>query len=200
VLIRNVVATKVTANVEFDEGRVRLSVLRGEVMNGKHRGEWQADFTTKPPTYAGTGTLENVSLGHIAAAMKDPWITGTASGKYQIRMTGATSVELLSSAEGSVQVNMRDGALPHIVLGDDPLKVRRFTAELALHDGEISVRDGALISPTATYAVGGKASLKGNLDFLVVPEGSPGFSVNGTLVEPRVAVAHHPETRAALKP
>jgi len=200
VLIRNVAATKVTANVEFNEGRVRLSGLRGEVMNGKHRGEWQADFTTKPPTYAGTGTLENVSLGHIAAAMKDPWITGTASGKYQVRMTGGTSVELLSSAEGSVQINMRDGALPHIVLGDDPLKVRRFTAELALRDGEVSIRDGALISPTATYAVSGKASLKGKLDLLVLPEGSSGFSVNGTLVEPRVAVAHHPETRAALKP
>jgi hypothetical protein len=200
VLIRNLAATKVTANVEFDEGRVRLSDLRGEVMNGKHRGEWQADFKAKPPLYSGTGTLEGVSLGNIAATMKDPWISGTASAKYQIRMAGVASAELLSSSDGSVRVNMRDGALPHIVLGDVPLKVRRFTAVLVVHDGEVSIREGALSSPAATYAVSGKASLKGKLDFMMVPEGSPGFSVSGTLVEPRVAVAHHPETRAALKP
>jgi hypothetical protein len=200
VLIRNLAATKVSANVEFDEGRVRLSDLRGEVMNGKHRGEWQADFKAKPPLYSGTGTLEGVSLGNIAATMKDPWISGTASAKYQIRMAGVASAELLSSSDGSVRVNMRDGALPHIVLGDVPLKVRRFTAVLVVHDGEVSIREGALSSPAATYAVSGKASLKGKLDFMMVPEGSPGFSVSGTLVEPRVAVAHHPETRAALKP
>ena len=200
VLIRNLAATKVTANLELDQGRVRLSDLRGELMNGKHRGEWQADFKAKPPLYSGTGTLEGVSLGNIAAAMRDPWISGTASAKYQIRMAGVASAELLSSADGSVRVNIRDGALPHIVLGDVPLKVRRFTAVLVVHDAEVSIRDGALSSPAATYAVSGKASLKGKLDFMMVPEGSPGFSVNGTLVEPRVAVAPHSETRAALKP
>jgi hypothetical protein len=200
VLIRNVPATKVTVNVELDRGRVRLSDLRGELMNGKHRGEWQADFTAKPPTYAGTGTLEGVSLGHVAAAMKDPWVSGTGSAKYQIRMAGETLAELLASADGKVQFQMRDGAFPHVVLGDDGLKVRRFTAILALHDGEVAIRDGALNSPVATYTVSGKASLKGKLDFMMVPEGSAGFSVNGTLVDPRVAVAHHPETRAALKP
>jgi len=200
VLIRNLAATKVTANVELDQGQMRLSDLRGEVMNGKHRGEWQADFKAKPPAYSGSGTVEGVSLGNIAAAMRDPWISGTASAKYQIRMAGVASAELLSSADGSLRVNMRDGALPHIVLGDVPLKVRRFTAVLVVHDGEVSIRDGALSSPAATYTVSGKASLKGKLDFMMVPEGSPGFSVNGTLVEPRVAVAPHPETRAALKP
>ena len=200
VLIRNLAATKVTASVELDQGHMRLSDVRAQVMNGKHRGNWQADFTAKPPTYAGNGTLEGVSLDHIATAMKDPWISGTASAKYQIRMAGVASAELLASADGSVRINMRDGSLPHIVLGDDPLKVRRFTAVLVLHDGEVSIRDGALSSPAATYAVSGKASFKGKLDFMLAPEGSSGFSVNGTLAEPRVAVAPHPETRAALKP
>ena len=132
--------------------------------------------------------------------MRDPWISGTTSAKYQIKMAGFSSSELIGSASGSVWFNMRDGALPRIALGGDPLKIRRFTGLLTLNDGEVLIRDGTLNSPAANFVVSGKASLKGKLDFKLVPEGSPGFSVTGTLAEPRVAVAHHPDTRAALKP
>jgi AsmA-like C-terminal region/AsmA family len=200
VLIRNLAATRVAANVELDQGQLRLSNLRGEVMNGKHRGEWQADFRAKPPAYSGTGTLEGVSLGQLAAAMGDPWISGTTSAKYQVSMAGLSLGELAGSASGSLQINMRDGALPHITLAGDPLKVKRFTALLALQDGEIALRDGVLNSPAASFTVNGTASLKGKLDFKLVPEGSPGFSISGPLLEPSVTVAHSPETRAALKP
>jgi hypothetical protein len=200
VVIRNLVGTRVTANVELDEGQLRVSDLRGEVIGGKHHGEWRADFTAKPPTYSGAGTLESVSLGQVAEAMHDPWISGTVSAKYKIDMTGLASGELAGSAKGSVQFNMRDGSLPHIALASGPLRVRRFTGLLALHDGQVEIQEGVLDSPSASFAVTGKASLSRKLDFKLAQEGSAPWSVTGTLAEPRVALANRAETRAALKP
>ena len=56
-LIRNLVATRVAAAVELEHGKLKISDLRAEFMGGKHRGEWQADFTLRPPVYIGSGTL-----------------------------------------------------------------------------------------------------------------------------------------------
>lgn len=169
-------------------------------MGGKHVGEWHADFTLKPPQYSGAGTFERIALGQLAESMHDGWISGTASAKYKIEIAGRSTSELVQSANGTVEFNMHDGALPHIALVSGPLKVRRFTGTLAIHDGEVEMREAALDSPPATFAVSGRASLSRKLDFKLVQEGSQGFNITGTIAEPRVVSLPHPETRAALKP
>jgi hypothetical protein len=199
VVIRNLVANRVAAQLDLDRGQLRTVDLRAEVLGGKHRGEWRADFTVKPPSYSGTGTLENASLSQLSEAMHDNWITGTANAKYQIDLTGYSSAELLSTVQGNLRFDMRDGALPHILLATAPLRVRHFTGLLAIRQGAVELEQATLESPTASYAVSGKASMSRKLDFKLVPEGSPGVSVTGTLSEPRVSPVHRPETQAALK-
>jgi uncharacterized protein involved in outer membrane biogenesis len=199
-VIRNVVGMHFTAKVELEEGKLHLSQVRGDMMGGKHHGDWRASFVTRPVTYSGIGTFEGLSLGQVADTMHDEWIRGTASARYMIEMSGLTSAELANSAHGSVQFHLRDGALPHIVLAGSPLRMRRFAGSLKFGDGQVEMREATLESSNATFDVSGTATLSRNLNFKLVQEGSPALNVTGTLSEPQIAPAPAGETQVALKP
>jgi AsmA family/AsmA-like C-terminal region len=198
-VIRNLHADRVTAKLDLDRGQVRLSDLRADVLGGKHRGEWRADFTVKPPLYSGSGTLDSVALTHLADVMHENWIAGTASAKYQIELAGFSAADLMNSAQGEFRFTMRDGLFPRVLVSAAPLQVRRFTGTVALRKGEIELQQASLESSAATYTVTGKVSSSKKLDFKLVPEGSAGLTVTGPLSDPRVTAIRRPETQAALK-
>jgi hypothetical protein len=171
-------------------------------MGGRHLGEWRADFTTKSPEYSGSGTLEQVSLGQLADLMQDSWITGTAGATYDLTLSGLSLPELLSSANASLQVDARDGSLPHVALatGNGPLHIHRFAGHLLLSEGKFKIQEGKLETPASIFQVSGTASLDRILDLKFAREGAPGLSITGTLAEPHVAPVLPSETQAALKP
>jgi uncharacterized protein involved in outer membrane biogenesis len=202
VLIHNLVASRASAEVELEQGRLRLSNLRGDVLGGRHTGDWMADFTVNPSAYSGSGTLEKVSLGQLAEAMHDGWITGIASAEYRASTHGWTKAELLSNADARFQVEGRDGSLPHLTLAGEnaPLRANRFVGRLLLRDGRFEIEQGKLQTPGGIYQLSGTASLNRVLDIKLSREGTHGFVVTGTLTEPHVAISTAPETQAALKP
>jgi hypothetical protein len=202
VLIHKLAATRVSANVELRDGRLVLADLRGDLMGGKHLGEWKADFNAKPPEYRGSGTLERVSLGQLAEFMRDGWITGSATATYHATLSGLSLPELLSSASASLQADAHDGSLPHVTLaaGNGPLYMRRFVGHLLLSEGKFKVEEGKLETAGSIYQVSGTASLDRILDLKLARDGAPGFTVTGTLTEPHVSVSLPPEMQAALKP
>lgn len=211
-LIHDLVADHVSTALELDSGRLRISDLRADFLGGKHHGDWRADFTAKPPHYAGSGTLTGVSMGQLADAMHDGWVAGTASGTYQLAASGLAASEFWSSAEGTLQFDLHDGMLPHISLANDagPLQVDRFTGQMRLREGEIDIKDSKLTSRGAAYGVSGTVSFGRDLDLDLTREpeprldlrllASPSYKINGTLEEPQVAPVMTPETRAQLKP
>ena len=199
VVIRNLHAERVSAKAELDRGQLRLWDLRADVFGGKHRGEWRLDFTAKPPIYSGSGTIDSAALNQVAETMNEPWITGTASARYQIELAGFSTAELIDSAKGDLHFNMRDGIFPHVLVSSAPLQVRRFNGTITIRKGEIEMEQAALESSTTSYSVTGKASAKRKLDFKLVPEGSAGLTVTGTLAEPRVTTIRRGETQTALK-
>jgi AsmA-like C-terminal region/AsmA family len=202
VVIHNLAANRVSADVELDQGRLQLSNLRGDLLGGRHTGEWQVDFTVNPPKYHGDGALEKVALGQIAEAMHDAWITGTANVEYRANTVGWTKAELLSHADVGFQIEARDGSLPHLTLAGDssPLRVNRFVGRLLLRDGKFEINPGKLQTPGGIYQLSGTASLARVLDFRLAREGARGFNITGTVNQPRVAISTTPETQAALKP
>jgi AsmA-like C-terminal region len=202
VLLHSVLATRVSADVDLEQGLLHLTNLQGEVLGGKHRGEWTADFTASPPTYAGNGILENVALEHVADAMHDAWITGIASAQYRANTAGWTRAELLAGAAATLQVDARDGSLPHLMLAGEsaPLRMGRLVGRLSLHDGKIEIEGGKLQTPVNIYQLSGTASLDRTLDVKLAREGSRGFNITGTLTQPHVVINTSPETQAALKP
>jgi AsmA family/AsmA-like C-terminal region len=202
VLIHNLVANRVTADVELDQGLLRVSNLRGDILGGQHSGDWTADFTVNPPAYSGTGTLEKVALGQLAEAMHDNWITGSGTGAYVASTQGWSKAELLANADASLQVETRDGFLPHLVLAGEtsPLRLNRFAGRLLLRDGKFEIAQGKLQTPVSIYHLSGTASFSRILDIKVTRDGAHGFNITGTLTQPRVNIVPTSETQAALKP
>ena len=200
VLIHKLAASKVSANVELNAGRLRLSDLHAGILGGNHLGEWKADFATKPPQYTLSGTLGQVALTQLADAMNDGWISGSATATYHASASGLTASELLASATGTLQVQARDGVLPHIVLTEGPLAMRRLAARLVLREGKFEIEDGKLETSDGSYQVSGTVSLDRMVNLKLVREGAPGFNITGSLTAPHVSQAANPETRAALKP
>ena len=202
VVVRRLIGNRVSANVELNKGNLRLSDLRGDVLGGKHVGEWEADFTAKPPEYSGSGTLERIALDQLSESMDDDWITGSATATYRVKTSGLDASELFASATSTLKVDARDGLLRHVALteGTGPLQMHRLSIHLALHDGRFQIDDGKLETLAGSYQVSGTASLTRILNLKLTHEGTPGFSITGTLTEPHVSPILTPETQAALKP
>jgi hypothetical protein len=202
-VLRGVSASRLSANVSLNAGRLEVSSLDAELLGGIYRGKWQADFGGKPAVCSGSGNLTGVSLGSVSRLMKDDWVEGTAGASYEIR--GPCAADFWQSSEGALQVTVADGSLPHVLFGEnaETLKVRKFTAKARLHGGSIEVSDGKLDSPEGTYEVNGTATLQREIDFKIarVPAGAGinAYTITGTLAEPRVAPVNGTE-QARLKP
>jgi len=199
-VVRRLTATHVSADARLQDGLLQLINLRGEVLGGKHLGDWKADFTRKPPQYSGSGTFERVSLGQLSSIMNDAWVTGSASGSYRAMLSGSSTAELASSASGALQVEVRDGMLPHIALAgaNGPLEMGRLSLRLALANGKFVIENGELQTPLADYRVAGAALLDRSLSLKLSQEGKQSINITGTLGHPLVSTGG--ETQASLKP
>jgi AsmA protein len=182
-------ATHVSADVILEDGKLQISGINGDLMGGQVRGDWSIDFGEKPARCKGAGNIAGLSLSALAQTMKDPWIEGTADANYEI--AGSCSADFWQSAEGTVRVDMKDGVLAHLLIGDgdEPLRVSHLTGQARLQAGKIEINDTKLISPSATYQVSGTASLDREVD-LKLTRGSSltnvGYTIGGTVAEPHV--------------
>jgi hypothetical protein len=202
--VQSLAATRVSATVSLDTGKLQILELKADFLGGKHRGTWQADFSMQPAVCSGSGSLTGVSLARLADVMKDQGIAGNANTNYEVK--GSCPAEFWTSAEGTLQFDIKDGTLPHLSLGEDaePLKVARLAGQGRLQAGTIEMKDARLDSAAGKFQLSGRASLKGALDLNLAktPNGaSPGgYTITGTLAEPQVIRSSSPETQARLKP
>lgn len=201
-LVHGVAATAVSADVTVDAGKLQIKSMGGEIFAGKHQGKWLADFSVSPSVCKGSGALTGVSLAKVAKQMGDDWIAGTARGSYEV--TGPCTGEFWQSAVGTLQVDVRDGALPHVPLGTDTgVTITRLDGEARLREGKIEIGSAKLDSPSGTYEIRGTASLKRELDLRLTrapAEGAKsGYEISGTLAAPRVSSLSNAE-QARLKP
>jgi len=209
--MQSLAAKRVSAKVSVDSGKLRISELNADVLGGKHRGEWQADFSVKPAVCSGRGSLTAISLTSLAEAMKNGGITGTANASYEVK--GACPAEIgafslssfmasfMTAAEGTVQFEMRDGSWPHVAIGDDAeaLKVTRLAGQARLHAGTIEMKELKLESPAGRFQVSGTAALQGKVALRLTRTHGPGYTIGGTLAEPLVRPLAGAETQARLK-
>jgi hypothetical protein len=201
--VQRLTATRVSAKVSLDRGKLEITELSADFLGGKHQGHWQADFSIKPAVCNGSGSLTGLSLATLADVVKDQGMTGTANASYEVK--GSCPAEFWTSADGTLRFDMEDGSLPHIALGEDmgPLRFMRFAGQARLQGGTIEMKDAKLSSPAGKFELSGTSSLKGDLDFKLANTSSgviaPGYAITGTLAEPRVIQSSSPDTQARLK-
>jgi hypothetical protein len=208
-LIRDVIANRVSASVDLQRGILKISDLRADVLGGKYRGNWQIDFSGGTPAYSGTGTLTSISLAQIADAMHDPWISGTASGSYELKVKAADPSSFWKSLEASLQFDLRDTTLPRVVLntGDAPLRIARWQGRALLRDEKLEIEKSKLISPSATYAISGTASFARDWNLKLTQDNgmqtahasATVYSIGGTISAPIIEAVSAPQTQAQLK-
>ena len=209
--MQSLAASRVSAKVSLDAGKLQVSDLTADFLGGKHVGRWQADFSVKPPICDGSGSLTGVSLARFAEALKDEWIAGTANAKYEVKapcpaeLWTSSPTSFSTSAEGSLLFDARDGALPRVALEEDgtPFRFTRLAGQARLNAGTIEMKDARLDSAEGKYQLTGSASSKGQLDFRLTrnQNGAAGavYAISGTLAEPRVVHSPRSETQARLK-
>ncbi len=195
------VCTHVSADATLDAGKLALANVDAEFLGGKARGEWNADFSTKPPAYSGTGSFDSVSLRETAILMNDPWISGTGSLKYHFKTTGWTLQDLMDSAEVDADFAIENSDFPHVVLTSTsgPLHARTFAGSIALQKGIFSFEDTKLESASGVYRISGTASVTGALNLKMTGESVIGYGLSGTVARTRVSPMRAITAQAALK-
>jgi uncharacterized protein involved in outer membrane biogenesis len=202
VTFRNVSAAQVAADAEVKNGRLQLHDLKADLLGGRQIGDWTMDFGVKPTRYTGKGWLRGIALGQIADAMNDRWVTGRGSATFELEAKGNRAEELLSSLDLTMEVEAQNVFLPRIALTAElgPLRAQHFGGKVMFRAGRMELREGKLKTAGGIYSVSGTASRERKLDIRVLRDGSRGFTVTGSLAEPKVTPATRAETRAALKP
>jgi hypothetical protein len=189
-----------TGDLRLDQGRVSLSGMSGEILEGAISGDWEANFNAKPPEYKGRGNLDGISLGEVSEFKHDGWIDGTGEAQYEFTAAGGNLRSLLESADLSADFSVSDGIFSHVVLTSQwgPLRAHSFSGSVRLHEGELLFHDAKLDTAHGVYTVSGTASMTGDLNLKMAVEGTPGFLISGTVIETRVSA--NPTTAASLKP
>ncbi len=202
IFVHKLPGTHCSTSFNLDRGKLELTNLRGTVFGGTHSGDWTLDFNVRPPSYIGAGSFQHLALSQLASATHDNWISGTATATYHATTSGWNADELFSSATGILQIEARDGFMPHIVSTNftGPLQIRHFEGNLVLGHKEFDFGQARLETNGGTYQVSGTASLDRVLNLNLVRSGSRGLNITGTVSTPIVSVTRSPETEAALKP
>lgn len=185
---KKLVATEIATQVDVDRGKITMTALNAQLLQGSHQGNWLIDVSSPPARYHATGTLHDISLAQVSTLMHDDWIAGTADGKFELEGSGDSFHDLLARSDGKLQFVMRNGSLPHIEIpgSSAPLPVHRFAGELHLKKGSWELSAGRLESHDGIYHVRGIASPSKGFDFVLTRGDEKSWSLTGTLAKPHI--------------
>jgi AsmA family len=197
-VLNRVLASQISALMELDRGKIRLTNLRAQLLQGTHQGNWTIDVSTRPLKYQAAGTLQNISLAHLGALMNDAWVSGTADAKFDGTASGASFADLLAHANGKCQFTMKNGSLIHLDSpgAAPPFPVHRFTGLLQIEKGNWELSAGKLESRDGIYQISGTASSGNGLKFLLTRGNEQSWNVTGTLAKPRLERTNRTQAEA----
>jgi len=198
--LKQVLTTQITTQMELDRGKIRLTNLRAQLLQGTHQGNWTVDVSTQPPTYQAAGTLQNISLAQVGLLLNDARLSGTADAKFDGTGSGNSFADLLDHGSGKFQFIMKNGSLMHIDATGSakPFTVHRFTGDLRLEKGNWELSAGKLESRDGIYQVSGTASSGSHLKFLLTRSDEQSWTLTGTLAKPRLDRINRTDTQAKI--
>jgi AsmA family len=220
--LKKLIATQIASHVELDRGKIALTALRAQLLEGTHEGNWTIDASnhdasastdsahdasTPGVRYYGAGTLNDISLAQVGTLMDDDWIAGKADGNFELDGSADNFRELLARSDGKLHFVMRNGSLQHVEIPGSPapLPVHRFAGDLHLKKGTWELSACKLESRDGIYQVSGTASPGGGFDFILTRGDEQSWTLTGTLAKPHIVpgsrtVAKRTEADANTKP
>ena len=194
-------AENLQGQLRMNGGRAELDILRSELLGGHHSGTWTADFTQSPPTYAGGGALQKISMDQLSTLMHENWASGQTVAKYAISMRGADAGSLLGSATGSADFTWTSGSLRKVALEGRPapLTFSSLAGILKLGQSKLTFDNCEMKTSSAVYNVKGIATYDRNLNFRLQRSGGTSYVIAGSLEEPQVVAVPASSTQAQLQ-
>ncbi len=196
--LKKVMVTQVVMQFDLDRGKITLSNLRGQLLQGMHQGNWIIDASTQPVKYEAAGTLQNISLTRLSALTNDAWITGTGDAKFEGTTSGLSWSDLWANAKATFHFTMRDGNLPHLanIASAGALSVHNLAGDLRLDKGTWELSAARLESRDGIYQVSGRASAKSGLNFTLLRNDDRSWTLFGTLTKPRLEQTSRTQAQA----
>ena len=200
IAIRTVTARNVSAQLNLESSLLHLSDFRADVFGGSMRGVWQANFSSDPPMYSGTGHLDRAAMAQIAQLVSEGQTTGTFSATYKIKLLGWSQSQLLASAAGTLEFTWAGGTLRNAALdsSSSSLQVNVLTAQGEWRNSRLELTAGRMETPSGIYQVTGTAGRQ--LDLKLRSGNAHAYVLSGTLDQPRVTAVSASDTQASLKP
>jgi AsmA family/AsmA-like C-terminal region len=201
-VIGDLVAADFVSMVEMNSGKLSLKDIRADALGGHHTGNWDADFTSTPPKYFGSGAVTKIAMAQVAALTHDPWATGTIDGEYTLGVAGATASAIRDSASGTASFKWTGGSLRHVALDATgiPLTFSSFDGQAVLRNGTISCQGCKLQTTGGSYDVTGDASFNRTLDARIENSGKGvAYVISGPLEKPNVEPVPAPSSEAKVR-
>jgi AsmA-like C-terminal region len=200
--IGDLLASDFVSRVEMTSGKLSLKDIRADALGGHHTGNWDADFTSTPPKYFGSGTVTKIAMAQVAALTHDPWATGTIDGEYTLGVAGATASAIRDSASGTANFKWTAGSLRHVALDPKgtPLTFSSFDGQAVLRNGTISCQGCKLQTAGGLYDVTGDANFNRTLAARIENSGKGVvYVISGPLEKPIVEPAVAPAAEAKVR-
>jgi hypothetical protein len=186
--IGSLATSSLTTNLEMTGGTVSFKEVNADLLGGHHLGNWDADFSAKPPKFFGSGTLKKVSMAQLSGLMHDPWATGMLEGQYTLGLEGTTPAALQESITGSAHFDWTSGSLRHVALDGkaNPFAFSVFGGDVAIRGGQLGCDACKLQSSGASYSVSGRVGFDRALDLRVERTDGTTYAISGTVEKPVV--------------
>jgi hypothetical protein len=187
VVLKSLVAQRASANLVLQNGMVRATDLRADLLGGRHLGTWTADFTHATAAYDGSGAVDNISVPQLALLADHALGTGTLSGDYRLAFTGDTPSAFQDSASGNLRFDWRNGLLRQVTVDGDPLAFSHWSGAAEIADSKITLRNGQIQTRKGALLTSGSVTFDRALAITFAGE-TQTMVLTGTVEKPLVEV------------
>jgi AsmA protein len=190
--IADVPLEKFAAHVEVGDHTLVVSRAAAKVGGGSTQGEWKVDWSGSQPKYAGTGSLEGVTLERVAppdtvAGQVAQWLSGRAQVSYSAHFEGTKPQEMSASAGGRIEFQVSNGSSRMLALdGGRPLRFTGVQGAVELDRQALKVLPSKFKAENRIYLMSGTISLANKQAKLKVSTSGTQWEITGALEKPQI--------------
>jgi len=170
--------TEVTARSRMVDGQLSLDPLSARLFGGRFDGSARVDFNQQPPEVVVTPNLSGIRVAELAGLLtgQSP-VDGEGEVRMDVRFSGFTPEQMLSSLNGGGDFSVADGVLQGVdlqALIDQELTTSNLTniartfggqTQFRTLEGGMQINDGVVSLPSMNLSAAGySASGQGRID------------------------------------
>jgi hypothetical protein len=190
--IANIPLEKFAAHLELGDHVLTVNRVTARVGGGTTQGDWKIDWSGSQPRYAGSGSLEGVTLERVSpqntvGGQVAQWIAGKAQVSYLAHFEGKTPQEMATSAGGRVEFQVSNGTSKALALdAGRPLRFNGAQGALEIDKQAIKILPSKFRAENRIYQLSGTMSLANKQTKLKVNTTGTQWEITGSLEKPEI--------------